>query len=119
MATFYGTDSFTTALTLTSIANVAAAVQYLQGTDIGAAGATIAFTATIDGTAHTFIYRQGGDNSGNGTLVELQGVTLANLNALIGSAVDPIVIDLDHNGYAFSDLATASSSTSMPTGTWT
>ena len=104
MATFYGTDSFTTALTLTSIANVAAAVQYLQGTDIGAAGATIAFTATIDGTDHTFIYRQGGDNSGNGTLVELQGVTLTNLNTLIGGAVDPIVIDLDHNGYKFSSL---------------
>ena len=47
--TFDDTGTFTTALTLTSTQDVAAVVNYLQQNDLGSAGATVAFTATISG----------------------------------------------------------------------
>ncbi|XIA62915.1 beta strand repeat-containing protein [Bradyrhizobium sp. TZ2] len=105
VATFFGTDGFANPLTIGTNANLAAVVQYLMATDIGAAGATLAFR----GMGNTFIYQQGGSNGGNGTntLVQLSGVDstdLPNLNALINTTVDPIVLDLDHNGVAFSSL---------------
>jgi hypothetical protein len=46
---------------LTSTANVAAVVQYLERNDLGNAGVTVAFTATISSVAHTFVYQQVGD----------------------------------------------------------
>ncbi|WP_210237385.1 hypothetical protein, partial [Mesorhizobium sp. M8A.F.Ca.ET.161.01.1.1] len=45
VASFFGTDTFTAPLTVTSTASLAAVVQYLTVTDIGNAGATLAFTA--------------------------------------------------------------------------
>ncbi|MBA1142952.1 beta strand repeat-containing protein, partial [Mesorhizobium neociceri] len=104
IATFFGTDSFTQPLAVTSTASLAAAVQYLTLTDIGNAGATLAFTATIAAVSHTFIYTQTGAGAGVGTLVDLQGVTIANLNTLITGSIDPIILDLNHNGFAFSDV---------------
>ena len=91
IATFFGTDVFTNPLTLSSLSNVAAVVQYLNGTDIGVAGATLAFTATINTVFHTFIYEQGGTNNSNGTnsLIDLFGVTIGNLNTLIPSHIAP------------------------------
>ncbi|BCJ90239.1 hypothetical protein IZ6_09740 [Terrihabitans soli] len=105
---FDDANTFSAALDLNSMSRVAAAVDYLNRNDIGVAGSTVAFRATISGTTHTFLYQQGGSNNGNGinSLVQLTGVTavaLANLNALIGTKVDPIVLDLDANGYSFSD----------------
>ncbi|WP_210235815.1 hypothetical protein, partial [Mesorhizobium sp. M1C.F.Ca.ET.204.01.1.1] len=44
-------------------------------------------------------------NAGVGALVDLQGVTISNLNNLIGGSVDPIILDLNHNGFAFSDVS--------------
>ena len=46
------------ALSLTSTANVAAVVQYLSRKRIGTTGTTVAFTATIGGVAHTYVYEQ-------------------------------------------------------------
>jgi hypothetical protein len=91
---------------MNSAAAVAAAVQYLQANDIGDTGATLAFIAN----GNTYIYQQGGTTNLNGanTLVELTGVTnITNLNALLGAgqAIDPLILDLDHNGYTFSTLA--------------
>jgi VCBS repeat-containing protein len=111
MATFYGTDAFTAPKTLTSLSDVAAAVQYLLGTDIGSAGATLAFTATINSITHTFVYEQGGSNNTNGanTLVDLSGTSISDLNALISTTVDPIVLDLGTPGISFTSVTNGAS----------
>ncbi|WP_214471675.1 type I secretion C-terminal target domain-containing protein, partial [Mesorhizobium sp. dw_380] len=105
MASFFGTDTFTAPLAVTSAASLAAVVQYLTITDIGNAGATLAFTATISGVDHTFVYTQTTTNAGVGAFVDLQNVTITNLNTLIGGSVDPIILDLNHDGFAFSDVS--------------
>ena len=117
MATFYGTDAFTSPKTLASLSDVAAAVQYLLGTDIGSAGATLAFMATINSITHTFVYEQGGSTNANGanTLVDLSGTSISDLNALISTTVDPIVLDLGTPGISFTSVTMASPSTSMAT----
>ncbi|WP_291865952.1 DUF5801 repeats-in-toxin domain-containing protein [Bradyrhizobium sp.] len=107
MATFFGTDSFTTARSVTSTASLAAVVDYLRESDIGGAGATLAFTTSGAIGTHTFIYQQTTTNDGDAggyTLVDLSGTTISNLNSLLGTTVDPIVLDLDHNGVSFSSL---------------
>ena len=43
---------------LITLGDVAAATQYLSFNDWGSAGATLAFTATISGVTHTFVYTQ-------------------------------------------------------------
>ena len=75
--TFDDANTFAGALALDSTQDVAAVVQYLQLQDLGNAGATVAFTATIGGTAHTYMYTQGDDGGTNGldVLVDLVGVT--------------------------------------------
>ena len=101
------TNTFVAAETLTSVAEVAAVVQYLQNNDLGNAGATVAFVATISGTAHTYVYEQvaGTKNSANDILVDLQGVTLTNLSSLITSShVAPVVLDMNGNGLDFVGL---------------
>ncbi|WP_105419992.1 DUF5801 repeats-in-toxin domain-containing protein [Neorhizobium sp. T25_27] len=102
-----GTYSSSSPLTLASMSNVAAVVQYLRANDLGSAGATVAFTATISGVAHTFVYQQVGNsqNVNNDILIDLVDVNLASLSALISAAaVDPIILDLDRNGFAFTSL---------------
>ncbi len=97
--TFDDNDSFANALTLSSDAHVAAAVDYLQRNDLGPAGTTVAFVA---GT-RTFVYQQVGTspNPANDILVELQGVTITNLNTLIGTRVTPVTLDLGGDGLDF------------------
>ncbi len=98
-------------LTLTSMSNVAAAVQYLRANDLGNAGVTVAFVATFGGVDHTFVYQQVGDNpnASNDILIDLAGVTLTSAGTslatlLARTAVDPIILDLDRNGFAFTSL---------------
>ncbi|WP_157223912.1 Ig-like domain-containing protein [Afipia broomeae] len=102
---------------LTTLAQVAAAVQYLQGVDIGTTGTAVAFAAMIGGVDHTFLYIQGSDNgaqnnggnpNSNDVLIDLVGVNATSLTAsgdqfsVAGTtSVDPVVLDLDHNGFAF------------------
>jgi hypothetical protein len=77
--TFDDTGTFTTAVALTDIGDVAAAINYLGENDIGD-GNTVAFTATISGTNNTYIYTQtstsgsGGSISSTGSLVNVQGI---------------------------------------------
>ncbi|MDP9812515.1 T1SS-143 domain-containing protein [Rhizobium tibeticum] len=109
LVTFFGTGAFETPLTVNSLSALAAVVQYLQKTDINgssnAGGAVVGFNATIDGVAHTYLYMQGGStNNGTNTLVDLANNTISNLNTLIGNRIDPIVLDLDHNGVALTSL---------------
>ena len=109
---------YTSAYQLTTLAQVAAAVQYLQGVDIGTTGTAVAFAAMIGGVDHTFLYIQGSDNgaqnnggnpNSNDVLIDLVGVNATSLTlspdgqfSVAGTtSVDPIVLDLDHNGFAF------------------
>ena len=72
------------AVSLTSIGDVAAVVQYLQNNDIGTTGSTVAFTATISGVTHTYVYIQGTDTGGDNTkdvLIDVQNVSADSLSA--------------------------------------
>jgi T1SS-143 domain-containing protein len=105
--TFSTSDAFGSPVSLTSTANVAAVVQYLERNSIGA-GATVAFTATISSVVHTYVYQQVGSapNAANDILVDLQGVSIANLSTLITNGhVDPIILDLGNDGIALSSLS--------------
>ena len=72
--TFDDTNTFSSALTLDFTEDVAAVVDYLRHNDLGNGGATVAFTATIGGVNHTFVYEQVGNNQSgtNDILVDLQ-----------------------------------------------
>jgi T1SS-143 domain-containing protein len=83
--TFSGSNTFASAISLTSTANVAAVVQYLENNSIGAAGTTVSFSATIAGVQHTYVYEQVGSS---------------------GSAANDILIDLVGSGAAIANLAT-------------
>lgn len=74
VVTFDDADTFAAALSVDSMAKVAAVTQYLQGNDLGGAGDSVLFTATISGVAHTFVYTQSGASAG-GDIVDLVGVT--------------------------------------------
>ena len=105
--TFSTTDTFGTTATLSSTGNVAAVVQYLERNDLGNAGVTVAFTATISSVAHTFVYQQVGDtqNAANDILVDLSGVTITNLSTLISNGhIDPIVLDLGTPGISLTPI---------------
>ena len=123
--TFFGpSGSGSPLLSLTSNANVAAAVQYLQNNDLGNAGVTVAFTATISGTAHTFIYEQVGNtqSAANDILVDLVGVTLTSggtsLSTLISNghvgANDAPMID-SNGGGASASISIAENTTAVTT----
>ena len=126
--TFDDQNSYAAALSLTNTSHVAAVVDYLQHNDLGNAGATVAFTATINGTAHTYIYEQVGavPNSANDILVDLVGVTLTSggtsLSTLIanthvkpaGIAGEPINLALSDPSPDPSDLITVTVSGLLP-----
>ena len=97
-----------TNLALASMSDVAAVVQYLRGGDLGNAGATAAFTATLSGVTHTFLYQQTG-NSASGTndlLIDLNNVNITNLTSLFGAGnrIDPIVLDLGNAGISLTPI---------------
>ncbi|MFN7090500.1 MAG: Ig-like domain-containing protein, partial [Allorhizobium sp.] len=102
------TFSSSSPVSITNAERLGMAVQYLQRNDLGDAGTTVAFHATLGGIAYTFVYQQSGTDRGADsgyTLVALQGTTISNFNALITSgAADPIILDLDKNGFAFSSI---------------
>jgi Ca2+-binding RTX toxin-like protein len=74
LITFDDASTFATAVSLTTLGDVAAVTQCLETNDIGAAGDSVAFNATISGVAHTYVYTQSGASAG-GDLVDLVGVT--------------------------------------------
>ena len=80
IAVFFGTDSFTNSLAVTSLSGLAAVVQYLRGSDIGNAGATLAFTSSGSLGLIRYIYQQATTNTGDTggyPLVDLSGVYLS------------------------------------------
>ncbi|MEQ1813297.1 MAG: putative Ig domain-containing protein [Candidatus Nitrotoga sp.] len=85
MITFDDADTFASALSLTNMSDVAAVAQYLQANDLGNAGSTVAFTASIGGTAHTYLFTQG-DNAGTNNLdvlVDMVGTTALGVSTTI------------------------------------
>ena len=109
--TFDDATTFGSALTLDSVDDVAAVVDYLRQNDLGSAGATVAFTATIGGVNHTYVYEQVGNQSDNNDiLVDLENVTLTSsgtsLATLIGNGhLDPVVLDLGTQGISFNSIS--------------
>ena len=93
IATFDDNNAFNAAsiFNLTSLANVAAVVDYLNGNDIGTTGTTVAFTASIGGVAHTFIYEQISSGTPTSTnnylLVDLANVTLTSGGTSLSSLI--------------------------------
>ena len=91
IVTFDDAATFATPLSLTSLANVAAVVEYLSRNDIGTTGTTVAFTATIRGVAHTYVYEQLSTGARvherDYLLVDLSGVTLTSGGTSLTSLV--------------------------------
>ncbi len=91
IVTFDDSAPYSAALSLTSTANVAAVVSYLSRNDIGTTGSTVAFTATISGVAHTYVYEQLSTgtpaSTANYLLVDLSGVTLTSGGTSVTSLI--------------------------------
>ncbi len=83
VVSFSTSNAFAGAVPLTSLSDVAAAVQYLRARDFGSSGASLAFTATIAGITHTFLYVQGGGtgNSSNDLLIDLPNIQASAISA--------------------------------------
>jgi hypothetical protein len=95
MVTFDDADTYSSALTLGSMSDVAAVVQYLQANDLGNAGASVAFDATTGGIVHTFLFTQGDNNGTNNldVLIDLVGVNANGVTtSTTGVAADYLVI---------------------------
>jgi VCBS repeat-containing protein len=91
--TFDDADTFAAAVPLANSGDLAAVVDYLQRNSLGAVGTSVAFTATIAGVAHSYVYIEGGA-SGTDELVDLQNVTAASITASAGQIsvhVTPVV----------------------------
>ena len=128
--TFSNNDTFSsgTTFSLTSLANVAAAVDYIHRNDFATStGANIGFVANIGGTPHTYIFNQVGNNSNttNDILVDLVGVTLTSLSganlAPAGVAGEAINLGLtnptDHLGSITVNISGVPSGWTMSEGT--
>ena len=106
--TFYSTQNGS-AINVDSGEKLAAVVKYLQNNDLGASGTTVAFHADFLGSSKddTFIYQQVGDipSAQDDILIALRDADISNLNTLFNNGtIDPIVLDLDGNGFAFTSL---------------
>ncbi|CAN5700012.1 hypothetical protein BH10PSE6_BH10PSE6_06360 [soil metagenome] len=97
IVSFYADNSAAVPASLTSLSDVAAAAQYLQGNDLGVDGTSVAFRATIGGSAHTFVWLQ---SSVESMLLDLQNVSATGLSAGIS-----ILSVLDTEGPAAGALA--------------
>ena len=127
--TFSNNDTFSsgTTFSLTSLANVAAAVDYIHLNDFATStGANMGFVANIGGTAHTYIFNQIGNNRSttNDILVDLVGVSLTSLSganlAPAGVAGEAINLGLtnptDHLGSITVDISGVPSGWTMSEG---
>ena len=128
--TFSNNNTFSsgTTFSLASLANVAAAVDYIHRNDFATStGANIGFVANIGGTAHTYIFNQIGNtrSTTNDILVDLVGVTLTSLSganlAPAGVAGEAINLGLtnptDHLGSITVNISGVPSGWTMSEGT--
>ena len=106
---------------LTTLGDVAAATQYMSFNDWGNAGATLAFTATISGVTHTFVYTQTTSFPGitNAAMVDLVNVSATSIvsNGTTLSVLDqtapnaPSITSIPENGGGGINAAEASDGT--------
>ncbi len=102
-------------VTISSVNNLAVVLDYLQHINLGSGG-TVAFKTSFSGN-DTFVYEQVGatPNLANDILINLNEQSLSSLklasaggsNAVVAghiAAIDPIILDLDHNGVALTSL---------------
>ena len=98
------------ALALSTVADVTAAVQYLQGQNIGQYK-VVGFNATISGVNHTYIYEQLSSSAAPGTtssrslFVDLDNTNITNLTTLLGSKITPVALDLNGDGVSYLSVA--------------
>ncbi len=109
MVVFDDTTNFGSPLVINSNEKAAVAIQYLMNNDLGVGGATVAFTARFDGVSHTFVYQQTGNvsaaKSGDYSVFDLRDTDFNDIGDILrNSILDPIVLDLDRNGFAFSSV---------------
>ena len=106
---------------LITLGDVAAATQYLAFNDWGNAGASLAFTATLSGTTHTFVYTQTTSLPGitNAAMVDLVNVSATSIvtNGTTLSVLDetapnaPSITAIPENGGGGINAAEASDGT--------
>ena len=99
IVTFDDATTYSTALTLSSLANVSAAVDFIHRNDFATgSGAAMAFVANIGGTVHSYVFEQVGSsaNAANDIVVDLSGVSLSTLTSsnLAPAGVSGEAIDL-------------------------
>ena len=122
------TFSAATTLGLASLANVAAAMDYIHRNDFATStGANMAFVATVGGTPHTYVFDQVANaaSAANDILVDLAGVTLTSLAganlAPAGVAGEPIDLALanpaDHVGLITVNVSGVPSGWALSEGT--
>ncbi|KPF82562.1 hypothetical protein IP70_21520 [alpha proteobacterium AAP38] len=91
LITFDDADTFAAAVSITSDANVAAVIEYLQANDIGTTGSTVFFT---DGT-NTWVFTQGsadGTTNADDVVVKLTGVLADTLITTNGTGANDLFI---------------------------
>ena len=88
---FSGAGKFDKAVPLTSIADVAAAVDYLQRNTKDNSVDILPFVATIDGKEHTYVF----SGNGKGMLIDLLGVTATGIS---GDGGQIMLVDDDAPG---------------------
>ena len=95
-------------------------MQFLQANDIGTTGSSLAFSATISGVTHTFVFIQGSSTGGpptnlndNDVLIDLPHVSATSLStsgltnqlAVIGATVPPAGVAGEPINLALTDLS--------------
>ncbi|MFO1157330.1 MAG: hypothetical protein U1E60_00685 [Reyranellaceae bacterium] len=82
LITFDDAGAFAGAVTIDTAGDLAAVAEYLQGTDLGDAGTSVAFQAILGGVGRTFVWIQGNDAAGtSNVLVDLVNVSGSSLSA--------------------------------------
>ena len=79
--TFDDNNTFGGAVSLTSLGDVAAVVQYLQANNPGVVGTEVAFVATISGVSHTYVFRWSNGTLSNDLLIDLANVSATSISA--------------------------------------
>jgi hypothetical protein len=70
---------------INSASRIESAIDYLSSTDLGNAGVSVAFKATIDGVTSTYVYNQNDDDTGSFSLVKLDNVDAGGIDTTSGA----------------------------------
>jgi hypothetical protein len=101
IASFYADNAGTALISLTSLSDVAAAVQYLRANPFASFGETAAFRASIGGIAHTYVWTKAdltGFGPPDGMFFDLQGASATGLETTGGGDGNVFVLDTAAEG---------------------